>query len=202
MCIKLANIHSLTHLFKKLKFETFDYLFKSDTPACSRDNLYTPFEKVLFKLVILRGHEIQLTRPYLTQIAVRVSDSSGKIIGQTKSLTQSIKMEWNDEMYGISSLKDDNLKLFFEIIQQVPDSKKEFFFARGTFEVKVGDGTETLHVGAFGKLEAKLTVYERFTKDFSEKVIQQHLKVCEEKMRSTLASQVRLTMIIDDKALI
>ena len=166
MLVKLVNIHNLCNAFKTLKPGNFE-LFNHETPDGSEEDLFGQSETCMFKLSVLSAMDVQISRPYDTTVSIRITDSNGMFIGQTCRKTQNIIMNWNENFYGFVNSSDKKIRLFFEVIQTVPDTSKEYFFARGKAELEFTSNlSNTLKLGPFGKLSFGISIIQSFNQEF------------------------------------
>ena len=175
ICIKMINMKSIVTYFQKLKQANFDSLYLQDAPSLGSLNRLSTFhdKPVFFKIKIVKAIEIQLSRPWMTRVSIRVTDALGKVIGNTKPLPQSVEISFDHEMIGIAKSLDSAIKLNFDIIHHVPEAKKEYHFALGTSEFKLKESEKAVKIGNYCKLLVETDVVEFFTKDHCLYSIQQ-----------------------------
>lgn len=190
MLVKLVNIHRLCNVFKTLKPGNFE-LFKYQTPDGSEEDLFGQSDRCMFKLSILNALDVQISRPYDTTVSIRITDSNGLFIGQTCRKTQNIIINWNEDFYGLVTSSDKKIRLFFEVIQIVPDTSKEYFFARGKAELDFGSSiSNTVKLGPFGKISFGISIIPSFDQEFCETVITQNANYSIEKLKELISEQI------------
>jgi hypothetical protein len=166
-------------------------VFKYDTPEGSDEDLFGQSDRFMFKLSVVSAVEIQLSRPYNTIISIRITDSSGLLIGQTSKKIQNITIHWNENFYGFVNSADKKIKLFFEVIQIVPDTTKEYFFARGKTELDFGSSpSNILKLGSFGKILFGISTVDSFDQEFCGNLIAQNANHNIDKLKDLIVEQL------------
>ena len=190
MLVKIVNISNLCHVFKSLKPGKFE-LFQFDTPDGSEEDLFGQTDRCMFEISVLNALEVQISRPYNTTVSIRITDSNGTFIGQTSKKIQNIIIKWNETFNGFVISPDKKIRLFFEVIQTVPNTFKEYFFARGKVELDFASKESNIvKLGPFGKIEFGISVIRSFNQEFSECLISQNANYNIDKMKDLIAEQI------------
>ncbi len=190
MCVKLVNVHKLGSVYSRLKPGPSDPLVKDETPFSSSDALFDMTDRTLFKLTICDGTDLKVSRPWVTRISIKVSDSLGKLIGQTEQKTQNSFMKWNETLFAIAPGGSGSLKFHFDVIQHVPEAKKEYLFASGKAEFGLLDDTQSVKIESFGAINVSLEIIPTFTKAFSEALIMKQVQTSQERIICQIVEQV------------
>ena len=198
MLVKFINIYKLTKVFQTLKPGNFE-LFKYETPEGSQETLIHENDTVLLKITVLRTLDVKISRPYVSTTAIRITDSAGAVIGTTTIKSQNVLMSWNEDFYGVVKSSERKMVLFFEVIQFVPDSPKEYFFAKGKADLNcTNSNSQIVSLGPFGKLEFGIAIIDCFSQEFCQSLITQNSNYLIAKMSDMIAEQVNLLELIQD----